>query len=138
MLDSELNQWLGALLARHGAVAGTVHLVQGDALAIAAAVNIPPKVQEITATIPMGKGMAGLAWQHDKPIQTCNLKDDSSGQVRPGAKAVDARGAVAMPVHDAAGMVNAVVGLAWADERELAADALAAISKDAEALPIKA
>ena len=138
MLDDDLNKWLGALLARHGAVAGTVHVVRGDTLAIAAAVNIPPKVQEITATVPMGKGMAGLAWQHDKPIQTCNLKDDNSGQVRPGAKAVDARGAVAMPVHDTSGTVHAIVGLAWADERELAEDALASISKDAEAIPIKA
>ena len=48
----------------------------------------------------MGKGMAGLAWQHDKPIQTCNLKEDSSGQVRPGAKAVDAQGAVAVREDD--------------------------------------
>jgi L-methionine (R)-S-oxide reductase len=138
MQDDDLNEWLRALLARHSAVAGTVHIVRGDALEMAAAVNIPPKVQEITATIPMGKGMAGLAWQHDKPIQTCNLKDDNSGQVRPGAKAVDARGAVAMPVHDPSGTVHAIVGLAWADERELAEDALAGLAKDTEAIPIKA
>jgi L-methionine (R)-S-oxide reductase len=136
MLDEKLTDWLRGLLARHGAVAGTIHVVHGDALAIAAAVNIPPKVQELTATIPMGKGMAGLAWQHDKPIQTCNLKDDASGAVQPGARAVDARGAVAMPVHDGAGMVHAVVGLAWADERELDKDALATLGKDAEALPM--
>lgn len=135
MLDEALNGWLRELLGRHDAVAGTVHLVRGDALAIAAAINIPPKVQEVTASIPMGKGMAGLAWQGNAPIQTCNLKDDSSGQVRPGAKAVDARGAVAMPVHDAAGAVRAIVGLAWADERELDAAALAALAVDAGSLP---
>ena len=84
MLDESTNAWLRDLLARHAAVAGTVHRVRGDVLAIAAAVNIPPKVQEVTASIPLGKGMAGLAWQHDKPIQTCNLKEDTSGQVRPG------------------------------------------------------
>jgi len=100
MLDEATNEWLGGLLARHEAVAGTVHVVKGDVLVIAAAVNIPPKVQEITATIPLGKGMAGLAWQHDKPIQTCNLKDDNSGAVKPGAKAVDAKAAVALPIHD--------------------------------------
>src|SRR6185436_506922 len=98
MLDESMNKWLQSLLGRHGAVAGTVHVVRGDVLAIAAAINIPPKVQEVTATIPMGKGMAGLAWQHDKPIQTCNLKEDASGAVKPGAKAVDAKGAVALPV----------------------------------------
>ena len=94
MLDERITEWLRGLLARHGAVAGTVHVVRGDHLAIVAAVNIPPKVQEVTATIPLGKGMAGLAWQHDRPIQTCNLQDDTSGEVRPGAKAVDARAAL--------------------------------------------
>ncbi len=135
MLDESTNAWLRDLLARHAAVAGTVHRVRGDALAIAAAVNIPPKVQEVTASIPLGKGMAGLAWQHDKPIQTCNLKEDASGAVKPGAKAVDARAAVALPVHDGAGTVRAVVGLAWMDERELTEAELAKISKDADSLP---
>jgi len=135
-IDDALTEWLRGFLGRHTAVAGTVHVVRGDLLALAAAVNIPPKVQEITAKIPLGKGMAGLAWQHDKPIQTCDLQTDTSGQVRPGAKAVDAKAAVALPVHDSGGVVRAVVGLAWMDERVLAADVLAAITADATSLPI--
>lgn len=135
MLDESTNAWLRELLSRHAAVAGTVHRVRGDVLAIAAAVNIPPKVQEVTASIPLGKGMAGLAWQHDKPIQTCNLKEDASGAVKPGAKAVDARAAVALPVHDGSGTVRAVVGLAWMDERELSVAELDRIAKDAASLP---
>jgi hypothetical protein len=135
MLDEGMNAWLRDLLGRHGAVAGTVHVVRGDQLAIAAAVNIPPKVQEITASIPMGKGMAGLAWQHDKPIQTCNLKEDATGAVKPGAKAVDAKAAVALPVHDGAGAIRAVIGLAWMDERELTEHELTAIGSDAASLP---
>jgi L-methionine (R)-S-oxide reductase len=135
MLDESINEWLRGLLGRHKAVAGSVHVVSGDHLAIAAAVNIPPKVQEITAQIPMGKGMAGLAWQHDKPIQTCNLKEDTSGQVKPGAKAVDGKAAVALPIHDASGMVRAIVGLAWTDERELSDAELSTIATDAASLP---
>jgi len=135
MLDESMNQWLRELLDRHGAVAGTVHVVRGDVLAIAAAHNIPPKVQEITAKIPLGKGMAGLAWQHDKPISTCNLKEDASGAVKPGAKAVDGKAAVALPVHEPSGVVRAVVGLAWADERDLADDLVAQIAGDAASLP---
>ena len=134
MLDEVITDWLRALLGRHGAVAGTVHVLRGDMLELVGAVNIPPKVQEITAKIPHGKGMAGLAWQHDKPIQICDLQHDTSGQVRPGAKAVDAKAAVALPVHDAAGKVRAVVGLAWMDDRVLAADVLAAITADAGSL----
>jgi len=135
MLDASLTEWLRAFLARHQAVAGTVHLVTGDHLAIAAAHNIPPKVQEITASIPLGSGMAGLAWQHDKPIQTCNLQEDTSGQVKPGAKAVNAQAAVAMPVHDVDGKIRAIVGLAWMDERERMAPELATIATDAATLP---
>ena len=135
MLDERLTAWLGEFLKRHSAVAGTVHVVDGDHLAIKAAVNIPPKVQEITATIPMGKGMAGLAWQHDKPIQTCNLKEDTSGAVKPGAKAVDAKAAVALPVHDGSGAIRAIVGLAWMHDNELSTDELGAIDRDATSLP---
>src|SRR5262249_48893553 len=76
-LDTSMNRALAELPARHGAIAGTVHVVKDDALVIAAAHNIPPKVQEVTARIPLGKGMAGLAWQHDKPISTCNLQEDA-------------------------------------------------------------
>jgi L-methionine (R)-S-oxide reductase len=135
MLDEATNEWLRALLGRHKAVAGTVHVVRGDMLTIAGAINIPPKVQEVTAKIPIGKGMAGLAWQHDKPIQTCNLKDDNTGAVKPGAKAVDAKAAVALPIHDGSGTVRAVVGLAWMHDNELTSAELDAIAKDAADLP---
>src|SRR5580698_1494066 len=130
MLDEATNEWLRALLGRHKAVAGTVHVVRGDMLTIAGAINIPPQVQEVTAKIPIGKGMAGLAWQHDKPIQTCNLKDDNTGAVKPGAKP-----AVALPIHDGSGTVRAVVGLAWMHDNELTRAELDAIASDAASLP---
>jgi L-methionine (R)-S-oxide reductase len=134
MLDPALDAWLRTFLTTHGAVAGTVHVVKDDLLVIAAAVNIPPKVQEITARIPLGKGMAGLAWEHDKAISTCNLKEDASGAVKPGAKAVDAKAAVALPVHGGLG-VRAVIGLAWADERDLPDALIDGIARAAESLP---
>jgi hypothetical protein len=134
MVDPMLAEWLRSFLARHGAVAGTVHVVDDDVLVIAAAHNIPPKVQEVTARIPLGKGMAGLAWEHDRAISTCNLKEDASGAVKPGAKAVDAKAAVAIPIHGGEG-VRAVVGLAWADERDLPDAQVDAIGRDAESMP---
>ena len=69
--------------------------------------------------MPNGKGMAGIALDTGKPVQTCNLKEDTSGNVRPGAKAVNAKAAVAMPVRDGSGSIVAVVGVAFNDEREL-------------------
>ncbi|WP_437577774.1 GAF domain-containing protein [Sorangium sp. So ce887] len=130
-----LDPWLRSFVADNGGIAGTVHLVEGDALALAAAVNIPEKVQEITRRVPRGKGMAGLAWERGQPVQTCNLQTDTSGDVRPGARAVAAQAAVALPVRDASASVRAVVGIAFAGERELGEDELAGLVEGAGALP---
>lgn len=86
-------------------------------------------------TIPKGKGMAGLAWERDQPVHTCNLKDDTSGDVRPGAKAVDANAAVAIPIHDARGAFRGVVGIAYMGERAISEGELASLRAQAEALP---
>jgi hypothetical protein len=131
-LDPLLDAWLRDLLARHGAASGTVHIVRDDALRLAAAVNIPPPVQQITAVIPMGKGMAGLAWERGEPVFTCNLQEDTSGDIRPGAKAVGAMAAVAFPMGEP---VRAVIGLAWMVEKALDAASVAAISRDAGEFP---
>ena len=130
--------WLRAFVQQNGAVAGTIHLLGSQApqaLALNAAVNIPPKVREIVAVIPRGKGMAGLAWERDEPVHTCNLKTDASGDVRPGAKAVDANAAVAIPIHDARGALRGVVGIAFMGERDITQAELDALTAEAEALP---
>ena len=114
----ELEHWLQNFLAQHNGTAGTIHLCENDGLKLATAINIPPHVQQIVAWVPKGKGMAGLALERKQPIHTCNLKEDRSGNVRPGAKAVDAQAAVAVPVTNAAGHVRAVVGIAFPNERE--------------------
>jgi L-methionine (R)-S-oxide reductase len=129
------DDWLKQFLSAHGAVAGSVHLRDGEVLNLAASVNIPPPVVQKTRVIPKGKGMAGLAWERDVPVATCDLKSDQTGDVRPGAKAVDAGAAVAIPVHDAAGNLRAVVGIAFVDDRELSASELDRLARAAEALP---
>lgn len=111
--------WLATFLTAHGGIAGTVHRREGDDLVLSAAVHIPPPVQAIVARVPKGKGMAGLAFERNAPVQTCNLKTDTTGDVRPGATAVDANAAVALPVCDAKGAVRAIVGIAFKGEREL-------------------
>jgi L-methionine (R)-S-oxide reductase len=132
------DDWLKQFLSAHGAVAGTVHLRDGEVLTLAASVNIPPPVVQKTRVIPKGKGMAGLAWERDAPVSTCDLKSDQTGDVRPGAKAVDAGAAVAIPVHDAAGNLRAVVGIAFVDDRELSQAELDRFAHAAEALPTHA
>jgi L-methionine (R)-S-oxide reductase len=130
-----VQAWLDALLRSEGAVAGTAHLRGEAGLVLEAAVNIPEQVRALTQHIPKGKGMAGLAWERDAPVQTCNLQTDQSGDVRPGARAVGAQASVAIPIHDARGEVRGVVGLAFAEAREFTAEELARYQRAAEALP---
>lgn len=131
-MDADLEAWLRRFLDRHAAASGTVHRVDGEVLRLAAAVNIPPPVQEITRTIPRGKGMGGLAWERDAPVSTCNLQEDRSGDIKPGAKAVGARAAVAFPIG---APVRAVVGVAWMEERDLDDAAVARVVADAADYP---
>jgi hypothetical protein len=110
-------------------------VLQGDVLRLASSVNIPPPVIKATETIPKGKGMAGLAWERDEVVATCNLKEDNSGDVRPGAKAVDAQAALAIPVRSASGSLRAVVGIAFMGERNFSDEELAAFVSAAASLP---
>ena len=128
--------WLEGFIRSQGAIAGSIHLRSGpDELSLAAAVNIPERVQQVVMRVPRGKGMAGLALERNTAISSCNIQADSSGQVRPGARAVEAQAAVALPVHNGSGEVRAVVGIAFADERTLSDDQLAALSEAAASLP---
>jgi hypothetical protein len=130
-----IESWLRDWIKNNGGVAGTVHLRQGDDLMLTAAVNIPPPVATVVRVVPKGKGMAGLAFERNAPVSTCNLKTDTTGDVRPGAKAVDANAAVAIPIHDGAGEVRGVVGIAYMGERDMDESELARLTREAEALP---
>jgi hypothetical protein len=118
-MNKPLQDWLGGFLGEIGAIAGTVHLCEHGGLRLAAAVNIPEAVQQVVAWVPSGKGMAGLALERGEPVTTCNLSDDRSGNVRPGAKAVNAQAAVALPIRSRQGPIIAVVGAAFAEERDI-------------------
>lgn len=130
------QRWLESFIARTGSVAGTVHVQRGEDLYLTAAYNIPPQVVAVVAHVPHGKGMAGAAQVKQAPVQTCNLQTDRTGQIKPGAKAVDAQAAMALPILDAGGGVRAVVGIAWAEERELGPAEEQAMMALAAALPV--
>lgn len=127
--------WLVRFVERHGGVSGTIHLLEGEVLTLSAALNIPPHVRELVARIPRGKGMAGLAWERDEPVVTCNLKEDTSGNVRPGAKAVNAGSGVALPVRDSGHKIRAIVGIAYKDPRELSQAEIHTLVSEAATLP---
>ena len=138
-MDGSLSQqaWLETFLAAHEGVAGTVHIARGD-LHLTARHNIPDPVAAAVARVAPGKGMAGIAQATKAPVQTCNLQRDDSGSVQPGARAVAAQAAIALPVFDGDGEVRAVVGVAWVGEREIGSTEEQALVQAAATLPQQA
>lgn len=123
---------LRATLAHFGCQAGTVHRVQDGLLRLTAHEGIPPQVVAIVDTVPIGKGIAGLAAERREPITICNLQTDTSGQARPGARATGMEGSLAVPMLDEAGELRGVLGIAkaaaytWSDEETALVLAIAA------------
>jgi signal transduction protein with GAF and PtsI domain len=109
---------LQAILAELNADSGTVHATGADgALHLRAAIGIPEPVLAIVKVVPVGKGMAGLAAERKCAVNSCNIQQDTSGDVRPGARATGLAGSVAVPVLDGTGNVLGVVGVATRAER---------------------
>jgi len=110
----DISTVLGAALTHFGCQAGTVHLLRAGVLKLAAHKNIPPPVVQIVETVPIGKGIAGLAAQRLEAVTICNLQTDTSGQAKPGAKATGMEGSVAVPML-VEGKLRGVLGIAKAN-----------------------
>ncbi len=96
---------------------GSLHLLASDGLLhLRASFGIPERVLAIVNTIPVGKGMAGLAVERRQPVTACNLQTDTSGDVRPGARATGMEGAIVVPVLEGDKAIGAL-GIANRSER---------------------
>jgi signal transduction protein with GAF and PtsI domain len=114
---------LAAILRELSADSGTVHVIGEDgALHLRVAIGIPEPVLAIVRFVPIGKGMAGLAAERRCAVNSCNLQQDTSGDVRPGARATGLAGSVAVPVLAPDDRVLGVVGVATRAERTFTAD----------------
>lgn len=94
----DISKVLSASITHFDCQAGTIHRLQDQVLKLAAHINIPEQVVQIVSTVPVGKGIAGLAAERQEPITICNLQTDTSGQARPGAKATGMEGSLAVPI----------------------------------------
>lgn len=103
---------LDAAMAHFGCQAGTVHWLTADGvLTLAAQRNLPPPIVSIIQTVPIGKGIAGLAAERREPVCLCNLQTDTSGQARPAAKTTGMEGSIAVPML-VQGELRGVLGIA--------------------------
>ena len=91
---------IAAIVRRLKADSGTIHLVGADGLLHlqAATPGFPEAVMATIQSIPVGKGMAGLAAQRRQPVDACNIQTDTTGDVRPGARATTMSGALVVPI----------------------------------------
>lgn len=85
----EVAVWLAEFVVRNGGFVGSVHLTEpaereGE-IVLVAAHNLPPSVQNGTATIPFGKGMAGTAAERREPVAISDFQADTTGVAVPGA-----------------------------------------------------
>lgn len=111
MNTSDLQARLEAVVRKFGAESGTVHLLENGVLILRAHVGIPEQVRAVVAVVPVGKGMAGLAALRDAPVNSCNIQTDTTGDVRPGARATGLSGAIVVPMRDATGAVRGTIGI---------------------------
>lgn len=111
--DARWPALLERVLAHFDCPVGTVHLLDpaDGHLHLAAQRGLPPPVLDKVGVIPIGKGMAGIAAERREPVQVCNLQDDRSGVVRPGAKLTRMEGSLAVPMLDG-GALRGVLGVA--------------------------
>jgi GAF domain-containing protein len=94
------DEALARILRHFGADSGTIHLLGHDGVLHlrAASRGIPPVVIETVRRVPVGKGMAGLAVERRQPVTACNIQTDTTGDVRPGAKATGLQGSLVVPI----------------------------------------
>tara|TARA_R110002051_G_scaffold56046_2_gene103830 strand:- start:7008 stop:7475 length:468 start_codon:yes stop_codon:yes gene_type:complete len=102
VLSKETPNWdnlLEIILKHFNCSTGTLHFLDRDfLLQLQSQVGIPEFLIPKLATIPIGKGMAGIAAERRKPVEMCNLQTDDSGVARPSAKDTKVEGSLAAPL----------------------------------------
>jgi GAF domain-containing protein len=99
-VGSDWDAALGRILEHFDADSGTIHLLGRDGvlhLTVASA-GIPQVVLDTVRDVPVGKGMAGLAVERKAPVNACNIQTDTTGDVRPGARATGLQGSIVVPI----------------------------------------
>jgi len=98
--DTDWQNLLATIVSNFDCTTGTLHFLDQETklLHVQAHVGVPDFLLPKLATIPIGKGMAGIAAERKKPVEMCNLQTDDSGVARPAAKETKVEGSVAAPL----------------------------------------
>ena len=101
-LSKESTNWesvLKSVLEHFDCSTGTLHFLDSESLLqLQSQIGIPEFLIPKLSSIPIGKGMAGIAAERRKPVEMCNLQTDDSGIARPSAKDTKVEGSLAAPL----------------------------------------
>ena len=100
--DFSWTDFLAQTMAEFGCTTGTLHRLDpaDKHLKLVAHQGIPEALMPIIQSIPVGKGIAGVAAERKEPVEMCNLQTDNSGVAKAGAKQTQVQGTLAVPVLD--------------------------------------
>ena len=114
----ETAELLQDVVAAFDCTSGTLHRREADGLRLVASVGIPDTVRSRIETIPIGKGMAGLAAERMEPVDVCNLQTDDSGVAEEGARATGMEGSLTAPIIAEDGTLDGTIGVAKLEQYE--------------------
>jgi L-methionine (R)-S-oxide reductase len=118
MSDVEsIEDALRGAIQEFGCTSGTIHRADGDVLTLVAAENIPEEILDRVETVPIGKGMAGIAAERQEPVATCDLQADS-GVAEEGARETGLKGTIAVPMLAEDGTLKGVLGVGKPEAHE--------------------
>lgn len=118
--SSDDKERLSLAIKHFGCENGSIHRIGEDGAMLhlsAAGDGMPDVVLEKIKMIPVGKGMAGLCFERNAPVDTCNLQEDTSGDVNPGAKATGLHGSMVLPIRGADGKPVGTFGIGTTKDR---------------------
>jgi L-methionine (R)-S-oxide reductase len=111
-----------SIIDRFAADTGTIHFVEDGVLVLKAHVGVPAQMVDVVRTVPIGKGMAGMAAERNEPVSSCNIQDDHTGTVPAGAKVSGVNGAIVVPIRDEAGKAVGALGIGVHREHQYSED----------------
>lgn len=116
--NQDTTDVLRRIIEEFDCTSGTLHRMEDGELTLVDYVGIPDAVLPRIETIPIGKGMAGLAAERMEPVDVCNLQTDDSGVAEDGARATGMEGSLAAPVIDSDGRLRGTIGIAKPEQYE--------------------
>jgi signal transduction protein with GAF and PtsI domain len=98
--DLNWQALLETIISAFDCTAGTIHTLDNttNLLMLQSQKGIPDFLLPKMSSIPIGKGMAGIAAERKTPVEMCNLQIDDSGVARPNAKETKVKGSIAIPM----------------------------------------